>query len=259
MQQKLDDNDVEDDSGTGYESPEQHRRRHPKVDASCARCIYLSRRAVWEIRYGCHRSRVAGQVKATIWLAQRPAHRGGAWALGCVFCAAAFTRGTPRGIGKGKGFRGCVWSRFEVRTIGQISQRAVRQHAETDSHRQAVRMYFAPPAAKVLELGSHGVSESDDRLFRGGVPQADDWLHAWRSCKTPVSFHAAEAHGITCNFIHGSRGEVATSRKAFRSGRLPPDEARRALWQAALEGAAGHQLAGQLATGGARRSALQPR
>ncbi len=57
-------------------------------------------------------------------------------------------------------------------------------------------------------------ADTDRDIFRGGVPQPADWLRAWRACRTPCSFYAAEAHGITENFINGSRVHGAR-RKAF--------------------------------------------
>ena len=56
---------------------------------------------------------------------------------------------------------------------------------------------------------------ADDELFRGGVPQPEDWLRAWRACQTPTSFHAAQEHGVTENFIHGTRRRGKVTRKGF--------------------------------------------
>jgi hypothetical protein len=66
----------------------------------------------------------------------------------------------------------------------------------------------------VFEESPHG--DVDRELFRGGVPQVEDWLRSWRSCRTPQSFHAAEANGITECFIKGSR-IANVGRKAFRA------------------------------------------
>ena len=55
----------------------------------------------------------------------------------------------------------------------------------------------------------------DDELFRGGVPQPADWVRAWQACRCPVSYRAAQAQGVTENFIHGSRGRKELDRRAF--------------------------------------------
>lgn len=198
-----------------WESAAQHRRRHPKVVAGCARCLYIASKSSWECSYGSYRSLKSGKTTLTVWLAERPAHLGQAWALGCVFCATAAQKARPKATkGRGQGFRACVWSKFEVRGIGAIGLRGIRQHATTECHRQAARLFFAPPEAKVI---AGDVLPEDRALFRGGVPQTADYLQAWRACRSPVSFNNAEALGVTTNFIHGARQAVATSRRAFRS------------------------------------------
>lgn len=116
--------------------------------------------------------------------------------------------------GERQGFRAYVWSRFEVRSIGAIGARGIRQPATTDCHRHAARMFFAPPEANII----CGEGVADDRaLLQGGAPQVADFLQAWRACRSLVAFRLAEAQGVTTNFIYGPRHAVATSRRAFRS------------------------------------------
>ena len=78
-------------------------------------------------------------------------------------------------------------------------------------------LVFCLEDAAVSAVGVAGQVYEDQRLFRGGVPQVGDWLNAWRSCRTPVSFRKAEKFGITANFVHGGRQQLPVSRKAFRS------------------------------------------
>ena len=80
-------------------------------------------------------------------------------------------------------------------------------------HRKAVKLFFCPEVVSVLESS---VAASDGKLFRGGVPQADDRLRAWRACRTPQSFRASEAHATTDTFIRCSR-IPGTTAKAFAS------------------------------------------
>ena len=153
-----------------------------------------------------------------------PCAWGGAWGVGCKFCDFLRQRrldakddARREGNAKPKRRRGpndanTRWARFEIRSEEQIACRGVRQHSETQQHRIAARVYLSPDSAvTVLEP-----TAADAELFRGSVPQLDDWLLAWRACRTPQSFYAAEAHGVTCNYIRGSRMQ-RTSRKAFKS------------------------------------------
>ena len=81
----------------------------------------------------------------------------------------------------------------------------------------ATRSYFGVDPVPV-SISCQVVDDSgDSQLFRGGVPQVPDWLRAWRACRTPTSFRAAEKHGITNNFINSARALVPIRRKAFRS------------------------------------------
>jgi hypothetical protein len=115
---------------------------------------------------------------------------------------------------RGANYADTRWSRFEICAANQIAPRGLRQHADTRQHKLAIRVYFAPDVAlQVLESCS---MDSHMELFRGGVPQVEDWLRAWRACRTPQSFAAAEANGITDNFIKGSR-VAGANRKAFRA------------------------------------------
>ena len=208
------------------ETASQHAARHPTPVSGCTRCVYTQSRALLERGYGAYSQGSGGVVRKHVWLAARPVRLGGLWAVGCTFCAhlrqiRADARDHARREGqqrlknrrRGPGDANTRWARFEMQSPLQIASRGVRQHAETLQHRLAVRAFFAPAAAVVLQSEA---AEDDLQLFRGGVPQVEDWLRAWRVCRTPQSFAAAEAHGITENFIKGSR-VPGVSARAFQT------------------------------------------
>ena len=208
------------------ETDAQHAARHRVFHPRCGRCVYELNRERLERGYGsCAHSADGDRVRRTTWLAPRPVRLCGAWGVGCVFCAnarqhwadkadAARRDGHPLPKGRrGPNAADTAWARFEISNAVQIASRGVRQHSETMQHRKAVKLFFCPEVLGVLESS---VAASDDKLFRGGVPQADDWLRAWRACRTPQSFRAAEAHATTDTFIRGPR-IPGTSAKAFAS------------------------------------------
>ena len=220
--------------GAVEESDCAHRRRHPTRVKDCARCAYLEVGPQLRQMHGSYKHEVNGRRARTIWLASRSQRLGGAWALGCIFCAFAAQRradisrrreeddgtlgstGLPRR--KCRGRRGPLantkWARFEIRALSQMAFRGVRQHAETLQHRRAARAYFMPDRAETVLLPGQD-SAADEDLFHRGVPQVADWLRCWRACQTPASFRAAEQNGITENFIQSSRQKKGASRKAF--------------------------------------------
>ena len=212
--------------GLAVETEREHKARHPQIHPHCARCIYYALRTGWEQGHGCHRHVAGGNEVRTVWLAPRAKHLGGVWGLGCVFCAAYTARyGGSRAGGRdsehGRVKRGSMgtsggWSRFEVNALSQVASRGVQQHARTYTHLLATRAYFVPDAAVVV-AGPVGLLHEDAELFRGGVPQVSDWISAWRACRTPVSFAAAEKFGITADFVYNSRKTLPVSRRAFKS------------------------------------------
>ena len=220
--------------GAVEESDCAHRRRHPTRVKDCARCAYLEVGPQLRQMHGSYKHEVHGRRARTIWLASRSQRLGGAWALGCIFCAFAAQRradisrrreeddGTLGSTGlpwrKCRGRRGPLtntkWARFEIRALSQMAVRGVRQHAETLQHRRAARAYFMPDRAESVLMSGQD-SAADEDLFHRGVPQVADWLRCWRACQTPASFRAAEQNGITENFIQSSRQKKGASRKAF--------------------------------------------
>ena len=209
------------------ETDAQHAIRHPTRHPGCVRCVYRSNRLQLERGYGSHIREESAELRCrTVWVAPRPMRMGGDFAVGCIFCADLRQRqegdalsARRRVLGKRKfagrpRYANTKWARFEMSNAEQLAPRGLRQHAFSHQHKVAVRSYFAPDVA-VSSL-EHEATDGDRELFRGGVPQTEDWLRAWRSCRTPQSFRAAEANGVTENFIKGSRIPGA-SRKAFKS------------------------------------------
>ena len=215
------------DPGPVEETDAQHAARHPTRQPGCVRCVYASGRLQLERHYGSHLGEQdSGQRCRTVWLAPRPSRMGGDFAVGCIFCAdlrrklqddASLARrrtlklrafaGRPR-------YANTKWARFAMSKAEQLAPRGLRQHADSQQHKLAVRAYFAPDVA--VSSVEYAEIDGDRELFRGGVPQVEDWLRAWRACRTPQSFKAAEANGITENFIKGSRVPGA-NRKAFKA------------------------------------------
>jgi hypothetical protein len=209
--------------GSVAESNADHKRRHPRVHAACARCMYEQNRVSLESHHGSFDTPGGQHGHRTVWLAPRPSRMGGQWGLGCVCCArllernqTAFDKARQAGQAhakatkRGAQWANTKWSRFEVRQVSQVAARGVRQHEGTLQHRRAVRAMYAPP-----DVDARTVLDADDaELFRGGVPQPCHWIQAWSSCSAPVSFRGAENQSSVVNFLSGRRGR-AVGRKAF--------------------------------------------
>ena len=85
-----------------------------------------------------------------------------------------------------------------------MQARCLTQHAESTVHRVAQEVFLAPdkPISQCLPY-----SVADQSLFKGNVPQPQDWLRAWRACQTPSSFQSAMTFFGTDDYIAGeSRG-----------------------------------------------------
>ena len=103
-----------------------HKLRHPTFDASCPRCAFLE--------YGSQWRRIATWKFPTVcrsWLAPKPSHLGGQWALGCLACAALLespkysTCAPTRKYGKWQaGRRANSWARFRVTRLLKTDQAA---------------------------------------------------------------------------------------------------------------------------------------
>ena len=73
--------------GPVTESREVHLRRHQNGWKSCPRCRYYKRLDTWTRSYGHVKEAASAGPRNLVWLAERPTHYGGTWALGCVCCA----------------------------------------------------------------------------------------------------------------------------------------------------------------------------
>ena len=167
--------------GSVEESDCAHRRRHPKAVKDCARCAYMAVGPQLRQLHGSYKHEVHGTRARTIWLAPRSLRLGGAWALGCTFCAFAAQRradmlrrreeddGTLGSTGlpwrKCRGCRGPLantkWARFEIRALSQMAIRGVRQHGEALQHRRAARAYVMPDRAETVLSGQDSAADED--------------------------------------------------------------------------------------------------
>ena len=72
--------------GPASETREAHLLRHGGGQLTCPRCRYYVHGTAWTATYGSCMA-PTGPRRRIVWLAERPARQGDAWALGCVFCA----------------------------------------------------------------------------------------------------------------------------------------------------------------------------
>ena len=85
---------------------------------TCPRCRYYEWRLVWP-----------GMTRASVWLQERPAHLGGAWALGCRCCAAH----DRMPLGKQHGTQGTLWGASRV----ALQPASAKRHEESELHTNA--------------------------------------------------------------------------------------------------------------------------
>ena len=186
IQSSIDKSDkvVEQVVGPVGESRRDHLKRCQQP--RCPRCRWYRVRHMWQATYGSLEAD-AGPRGKIIWLSQRPARWGGAWALGCSLCAAALkmrqvscdTAGTqkPKNAGGSRtGRSNCIWARYEARP-SFLQAEYVKQHACSDCHKLGEQAFLMPDEPVRLSLQR---DISDDRLLSGGVPQLQDWVRVWR-------------------------------------------------------------------------------
>jgi len=154
----------------------------------------------------------AGPRDKVVWVGERPTAWQGAWALGCSLCAGALARRAALGLDVGDGVgamplanpcdtagtaraRGgprwrlaTNWARYDARPMA-LQAEHLKQHACSDVHKLAEKMFLQPAAPIVLSLQAQ---EADDRLLSGAVPQPADWVRAWRAIREGVSWATAE-------------------------------------------------------------------
>ena len=126
--------------GPVTESRADHLRRHNGfMHAKCPRCNFYRNDGRWCSSYAtvedprC-KADSRGQVAVAEWLAERPAHLGGHWALGCRICVRAAERLWPEVFVNARG----KWSRYEALPVYVHTQ--LKKHGDTDVHREAVKM-----------------------------------------------------------------------------------------------------------------------
>jgi len=104
------------------------------------------------------------------------------------------------------------WGSFEVRSLSSMLASSIRQHGCTTVHRAAARSFLSPgePIVEFLQQ-----QPGDEALLAGNVPQPEDWLRAWRACRTPSSFNALADMLVTEHFIRQVR-TVPVARRAIK-------------------------------------------
>jgi hypothetical protein len=104
------------------------------------------------------------------------------------------------------------WGSFDIRSVKCMQASCIKQHSGTTVHKTSVRSYLAPdqPVVEFLQQ-----QPGDEGLLAGNVPQPEDWLRAWRACRTPSSFNALADMLVTEHFIRQVR-TVPVARRAIK-------------------------------------------
>jgi hypothetical protein len=192
-----------------HETDEEHLQRHTGVvRRSCARCIFLTRRAELE--------RVATSRTGIRWLCPRPTFLGGTWALGCCICAAAHKHPEIRDARRARSARckrhqtfgraGAKWARREIRRplgVRNGGASALLCHSLGQAHVEALSSLDCADNhlrfAKVVHI-DEGTSVGE-QAFKGRVPKPAMWKTAWVESTSCLSFNKQESLTI-------KRGEV---------------------------------------------------
>ena len=198
--------------GGAEETEEAHRARHQHFTGACPRCSYIAHRKQWLSKGGSFaqigrdpRSNDHKKQKKTrsanrqvFWLQERPSKWGGPWGLGCFVChrAAEASKGA-----KLKSRFNTRWARYEVKAMSSMQLCAIRAHAQSDSHKAALRYWNAPDTP----LHTLIYDREDNELLKGNVPQPPDWMRIWRACRSPTSFRALSQSSSTEEYVLGGR------------------------------------------------------
>ena len=188
--------------GPVTESREARLRRHSGGLRSCPRCRWYGFGHRWIATYGSTNNFSRGTV---VWISERPARWGGAWALGCSFCADMLFRTRSDSTPRCQHRLASRWARYEVRAMA-LQAEHVAQHSRYEVHRVSTAAFFRPDEPLRLLLQA---SSDDDRLLAGAVPQPSDWLRAWSAARNPQSWQAAAREATCIKFGHAlcNRGQ----------------------------------------------------
>ena len=168
------------DSADMMETDEEHKLRHPTFHRSCPRCLFL--------KHGHHWRRIAAwkvdSETCIPWLAPRPPHMGGAWALGCRACAAILERrddtlsATKKKKEPGRGkcqakLRANNWARFRVTRLMTTRQvaGAISNHNSSAFHRKAV-LYHTSEIHAASKTESRGPDLAASSTEQAGLTAA---------------------------------------------------------------------------------------
>ncbi len=197
--------------GAVGESAEEHRRRHVRLEPSCARCQWLRWGSAWRCKQGCHSD--------CVWVAERQVEDGGAWGLGCLLCRRALAA-LDSGSQRTRVLRsriGSRWARFEVRSCF-LQASSLSNHAQANGHKLAQTLRHVPEK-HVSEVcaQSSSLSAEDMELLQGSVPQPADWLRAWRYLRQGVSFLGAQGLLRTEQFIGQGQAMISCSKQGVQA------------------------------------------
>lgn len=210
------DDDLENLVGMVSETKEEHLKRHGGGRRTCPRCRFYLHGDRWLAAYGTSVVRVGGQ--RPVWLSERPPRWGGAWSLGCTFCADLLARKQLDGVASAGAAPprrlGSRWARYEVRDK-VIQAEHIKQHGHCEHHKLAERAFTRPDAPVDL---SGQVTVEDERLLSGAVPQPEDWLRTWRAAKSGSSWAAAAQQQTTENFVSQVRSRAPERRALQQMG-----------------------------------------
>ena len=173
---------------------------HRFFTQSCPQCVFRKRKHDWVRGHGAVRTAHNNSIVLQCWLQERLKPK---WSLGCAACAQLLVRASLAKETSARHLRrrfSTKWARFEITALSQMQACSFAQHAATSVHKLAVKSLREPDLPLIALLPTR---EEDNVLLAGCVPQPDDFLKAWRSVKSPVSFSKASMHSHTDFFITG--------------------------------------------------------
>ncbi|CAE6934355.1 unnamed protein product [Symbiodinium natans] len=176
-------------------------RCHEVYDPTCARCIFGRRKGTWQKIHGSFTRRTAsGCLVQACWLQERPARLGQRWGIGCGVCAHLVQRASSlrdNGIGHLRRRWTTKWARFEISSVHCMQASCLQLHAQSAIHLTALKAMQLPDVS-LSQLVCH--DPSDTSLLVGAVPQLHDWVRAWRTVRSPISFlkHEKTEAYVTC-------------------------------------------------------------